>query len=197
MSANANKVIVIALLGGIVAFFLHVAGKALAPFALAAVAAYIVSPLANKMEERGVKPSAAAGLLTLLIVLAVFALPLALLPLVISQLAAFAAELPALVTRAGDWLGEVQPHLVEQLQALNPIDAAKRAATAVGAEGVFKTVTLAAGIFGQGVSAVYSLLQFCSSRRWRLFILSVTAKSSRRANRHAAAAYSSSVATGF
>ena len=53
MSANANKVIVIALLGGIVAFFLHVAGKALAPFALAAVAAYIVSPLANKMEERG------------------------------------------------------------------------------------------------------------------------------------------------
>ena len=155
MSANANKVIVIALLGGIVAFFLHVAGKALAPFALAAVAAYIVSPLANKMEERGVKPSAAAGLLTLLIVLAVFALPLALLPLVISQLAAFAAEsTPALVTRAGDWLGEVQPHLVEQLQALNPIDAAKRAATAVGAEGVFKTVTLAAGIFGQGVSAV-------------------------------------------
>ena len=81
-------------------------------------------------------------------------MPLALLPLVISQLAAFAAELPALVTRAGDWLGEVQPHLVEQLQALNPIDAAKRAATAVGAEGVFKTVTLAAGIFGQGVSAV-------------------------------------------
>ena len=74
MSANANKVIVIALLGGIVAFFLHVAGKALAPFALAAVAAYIVSPLANKMEERGVKPSAAAGLLTLLIVLAVFRL---------------------------------------------------------------------------------------------------------------------------
>ena len=43
---------------------------------------------------------------------------------------------------------------MEQLQALNPIDAAKRAATAVGAEGVFKTVTLAAGIFGQGVSAV-------------------------------------------
>ena len=32
MSANANKVIVIALLGGIVAFFLHVAGKALAAF---------------------------------------------------------------------------------------------------------------------------------------------------------------------
>ena len=158
MPININKTVIAVLAVGLVFLFLSIVGNAIFPFALAVVLAYIISPLANKIEMRGVTPAVTAGLLTLMVILLISAIPLALLPLIIKQSNNFFDSLPKMVEYAGNWLGEFQPHLLEQLQSLNPVEVTKQASDNINAEVAAKTASLAAGVFGKGVAAVVSFI---------------------------------------
>ena len=98
MSANA-KLLLFLLAAVALLLLLQEAGSALTPFALGAVVAYILSPLADKMEARNINPSLAAAMLVLLVLVALIALPLALIPLVAAQIKALLAVLPDLAAR--------------------------------------------------------------------------------------------------
>ena len=142
-----------------VLWLLHAAGGALAPFGLAAVAAYILSPLAGKMESR-ISPAAAAAASVILIVASLLALPLALAPIVAQQISSLLQILPELAARAGAWLGEAQPHVVLQLQSLDYAELARRAAGAIEAGQAADAAGALFGFFGKGVSAVAGFFTF-------------------------------------
>ena len=137
----------------------YAAAGALAPFALAAVLAYMLSPLADKMESRW-SPTAAAGVLVALIFAMLLALPLLLAPIVIAQISKLAAAAPELFARAGDWLGAAQPELAKQLQELEIGELARRAAGVVDAKDGAKAAAMVAGWFGQGAAAAAHFLFF-------------------------------------
>lgn len=140
-------------------WLLQAAGQALAPFALGAVAAYIMSPLAGKLEKK-ISSSAAAAVVVVLIVAALLALPLALAPIVAQQISSLLRILPELAARAGAWLGEAQPHVVLQLQSLDFADLAQRAAGAIEAGQAADAAGALFGFFGKGVSAVAGFFTF-------------------------------------
>ena len=73
-------------------------------------------------------PAAAAAIVVSLIIGILLALPLALTPIFIQQISSLIGILPALAERAGNWLGEAQPHVVAQLQSLDLTALAKHAA---------------------------------------------------------------------
>ena len=149
MSANA-KLLLFLLAAAALLLLLQEAGSALTPFALGAVVAYILSPLADKMEARNINPSLAAAMLVLLVLVALIALPLALIPLVAAQIKALLAVLPDLAARAGDWLGQARPYVEEQLRALDfsTLAGSIETSDAASAAGAF------VGFFGKGVAAV-------------------------------------------
>lgn len=130
------------------------AGNALAPFVLAAVLAYILAPLAAKMESRKLPAAAGAAVCVVFVLLALTALPLAVAPLVAGQIDKFAAFLPTAAARAGEWLGGAHPQLLEQIKLLAPADVAGF----VGGERALQTANIAAGVFGKGVSAALSFV---------------------------------------
>ena len=137
-------------------WFVHQTSAALAPFMLAAVAAYIVSPVAAKLEQ-WMPSAAAAALLVLLLLVVLLTLPLALAPIIVKQVSSLIAVLPDLAARAGDWLGEAQPHVIEQLRALNTADLAKHAAGLFLPGGAAEAFF---GFFGKGISAVAGFFAF-------------------------------------
>ncbi len=145
--------------GALILWLLRAAGAALAPFVLAAVAAYIFSPLAGKMEKK-ISPAAAAAVIVALIVAVLLALPLALAPIVAQQISSLLRILPELAVRAGAWLGEAQPHVVLQLQSLDFADLARRAAGAIEAGQAAGAAGALFGFFGKGVSAVAGFFTF-------------------------------------
>ncbi|MDM5148142.1 AI-2E family transporter [Candidatus Persebacteraceae bacterium Df01] len=158
---NTFRLFVFTAVGGMLLWLLSAAGSVLAPFLLGAVIAYILSPLANKMEAKNIKPALSAALLVLLVFVFLLALPLALIPVIISQLAGIIALLPELVERAGGWLGDAQPYVVEQLQVLDLTDVARQAAGTIEAKDAAGVASAIANFFGKGLAAVvgfFSLL---------------------------------------
>ncbi len=155
---SANILFVIA--AGVLLFWLlHSAKAALAPFVLGAVTAYIMSPLAEKLEQK-ISPAAAAAIVVSLIIGILLALPLALTPIFIQQISSLIGILPALAERAGNWLGEAQPHVVAQLQSLDLTALAKHAAGVLEAGQAADAAGALFGFFGQGVSAVSVFFTF-------------------------------------
>ena len=134
-------------------WLMHTAGGVLTPFVLAAVMAYTLSPLATKIEKI-ISPAAAAAVLVMLVFLALLALPLALAPIIAKQIASLLAVLPELAERAGYWLGDAHPHVVEQLQSMNLSDFAKQAAGAIQGEQAANVAGIFFGFFGKGVAAI-------------------------------------------
>ena len=137
--------------------FVGYAGAALTPFILAGVMAYILSPLAAKLEARNLPPSVGAAVCVVLMLLLLIALPLAVAPLVVGQISKFAAFLPQAAERAGEWLGGAHPQLLEQIKLLAPANVSEVAGFVDGQQAL-QTANLAAGIFGKGVSAAVSFL---------------------------------------
>lgn len=155
MSPVALAVLALAVLAG--GWVVNAAADALAPFVLAAVAAYIAAPAAEKMENKKIPPWAAAGAVTLLFLAILVAVPLAILPLIAAQVAQLAALLPDLAHNALAWLGTEHPEIIRRIENLNPEQAAKEAAQAVGLGGAKTAASAAVAILGTGISAVASL----------------------------------------
>lgn len=138
---------------------LREAAAALAPFALAAAAGYALSPLARTLEAR-MPPSAAAGLVAGLVLLALLALPLGLLPAAAGQLAALATSLPALAASAGAKLAAAYPDLADRLSAADASEVLQAAAGKIGAGEAADAAGVFLGVFGRGVSALASFVAF-------------------------------------
>ena len=137
--------------------FIVYAGAALTPFILAAVLAYILAPLAAKIEKYQMPPAAAAAICVILILAVLVALPLAVVPLVAEQINKLAAFLPSAAANAAKWLGGAHPQLLAQLKLLAPADVAEVAGLVDGSQAL-QTANFAAGVFGKGLSAALSFL---------------------------------------
>lgn len=144
---------------GLLLWLLRAAGASLAPFILAAVFAYVFSPLAGRLE-RTLSRGSSAAVVVLLIVAALLALPLAIAPIVAQQIASLISILPELAARAGAWLGEAQPHVVSQLQSLDLAELAKQAASSIQAGEAASAAGAFFGFFGEGVAAVAGFFAF-------------------------------------
>ena len=156
MSPVAFVVFALAVLAG--GWLVNAAAEALAPFVLAAVAAYVAAPAAGKMEGKKTPPWAAAGIVTALFLAALVSVPLAVLPLLVAQAVQLAALLPDLARDAMAWLGAEHPEIIRRLQNLNPEQAAKDAAQAVGIGGAKSAASAAAALLGSGLDALASLV---------------------------------------
>ena len=155
MSPAAFAALAAAVLAG--GWLVNAAAQALAPFVLAAIAAYVAAPVAEKLESRNTPAWAAAGIVTALFLALLLAAPLAVLPLMAAQAAQLAAILPAAAQNAMEWLGAEHPEIVRHFQNLSPREAAKDAAQAVGLGGAKNAAAAAINILGTGLSAVAAL----------------------------------------
>ena len=138
-------------------WIVNAAAAALAPFVLGAVAAYVAAPAAAKLESKQTPPWAAAGIVTFLFLILLISVPLAVLPLMAAQAAQLAALLPDFAESAMRWLGAEHPEIVQRLRDLNPEQAAREAAQAVGLDGAQSAASVAVNILGSGFNALFSL----------------------------------------
>jgi predicted PurR-regulated permease PerM len=123
------------------------------PVITAAGIAYLLDPLVDRMERKGVPRAAAVVLILLGFGILVTALLALLVPLVASDVKRFAAEIPALLARASAWLNS---------QFGIEVPATWREALASGSE-YLKRLTLGAGKtmasqLGQAASSILSIL---------------------------------------
>ncbi|MGU9951748.1 MAG: AI-2E family transporter [Gammaproteobacteria bacterium WSBS_2016_MAG_OTU1] len=146
-------------IAGAVLWVLHAAGAALAPFALAGVLAYILSPLAGKLETK-VSPATVASILVAMIFLVLLLLPLAIAPIIAEQTSKLLSVLPTLVERTGNWLGDAYPYIIEQLQAMELSDWSKHATSAIDGQNTAAAAKHFLGFFGAGISAIIGFFTF-------------------------------------
>lgn len=91
---------------------LYLLGPVLAPFAVAALLAYLGDPLVDRLQARGYTRSTAVVLVFTLMTLLLLLLPLILIPVLESQISTLVDKLPAYI----GWMRErVMPFLVERL----------------------------------------------------------------------------------
>ncbi|WP_210527247.1 AI-2E family transporter [Rubellimicrobium arenae] len=88
-------------------------GNVLLPFILGAIVAYLLDPLADRLERAGMKRVWAVVLITLSALLAIVVASLIIVPTLVNQATALIQITPQLVTQAGNWLTERFPTLVE------------------------------------------------------------------------------------
>ena len=163
--------------GALLLWLMYSAGAALAPFVLAAVLAYVLKPLAHKME--GItSPMMSAAVLVGLILGLLLLLPLALAPIIAKQAASLLSILPSLVERVAEWVGGLPPEILEQIKSFDLTSAAEQAVQSDRAANVAGAFF---GIFGRGVSVIVEFLSI-------LLVTPLTAFYLLR-DRHAMAAY--------
>jgi predicted PurR-regulated permease PerM len=135
---------------GFVMWFL---GGVLAPFIFAGVLAYLLDPLADRLERLGMGRTWAALVIVLLAGLVIFGAIVAVVPLLVSQLGSLVGNLPETVATARDWLEARLPFLTGNQNFVQ--DALARAE---------QTVREQAGTVWQGVVAstawVFNLMIF-------------------------------------
>ncbi len=88
-------------------------GNVLLPFILGAILAYLLDPLADRLERAGVRRVWAVVMITLGAILAIVVLSLLIVPTLVEQATALIAITPQLITQAGEWLTANFPTLVE------------------------------------------------------------------------------------
>ena len=88
-------------------------GDVLFPFVLGAILAYLLDPLADRLERAGMRRVWAVVVITLGAILALVVASLLVVPSLIEQATALVAITPQLVTQAGEWLTANFPTLVE------------------------------------------------------------------------------------
>jgi predicted PurR-regulated permease PerM len=89
-------------------------GNVLLPFILGAILAYLLDPLADRLERLGVRRGWAVLLITLGAVLAIVVLSLLVVPTLVEQATALVAITPELVTQGGEWVLRNFPGLAEE-----------------------------------------------------------------------------------
>ena len=143
---SLTKFLLFAAIAVVVLWFFSSVSGALMPFVLAAVFAYIVSPLAAKGEQRlNISSVVLAAALAVLFVILLVALPVALVPLIVAQLQDLAAFLFRLVEKLQTWLGrDIVEALGDGADILQKVDIG----TAANAVGTVKS------LFGGGLSAL-------------------------------------------
>ncbi|EYD78295.1 Putative permease often clustered with de novo purine synthesis [Rubellimicrobium mesophilum DSM 19309] len=93
-------------------------GDVLLPFVLGAILAYLLDPLADRLERMGLRRVWAVVLITLTAVLAIAGAIVLLIPTLIDQATALVAMTPDLVTRISERLLERFPELTDESSAL-------------------------------------------------------------------------------
>ncbi len=93
-------------------------GNVLLPFVLGAILAYLLDPLADRLERLGLRRVWAVVLITLSAILALVVAVLLLIPTLIDQATALVAVTPDLVTRISGRLLELFPELTDESSAL-------------------------------------------------------------------------------
>jgi predicted PurR-regulated permease PerM len=93
-------------------------GDILLPFVLGAILAYLLDPLADRLERAGMRRVWAVVLITLSALLALVVAVLLLIPTLIDQATALVAVTPDLVTRISERLLERFPELTDESSAL-------------------------------------------------------------------------------
>ncbi len=88
-------------------------GNVLLPFILGAIVAYLLDPVADRLERAGVRRVWAVVLITLCALLAIVIASLIIVPTLVNQATALIQIAPDLVTRTGNWLTARFPTLVE------------------------------------------------------------------------------------
>jgi predicted PurR-regulated permease PerM len=96
-------------------FLLWLLSDVLLPFVASLVLAYLQTPLADRLERRGVNRTLAALLIVGFVVLAFILLALLLVPVLVQQAAALIAGIPSYVARAQTLLSESGPAWLRQL----------------------------------------------------------------------------------
>src|SRR5450631_323717 len=104
-------------------FLLWLLSDVLLPFVAALALAYLQTPLADRMERRGMNRTVAALLIVGIVVLTFILLALLLVPILAEQAAALIAGIPGYVTRAQTLLSESGPSWLRQF--VNGGDASK------------------------------------------------------------------------
>ncbi len=119
MIASIKYLIAFVVFIALVAFTSSIA-SALMPFVLAAILAYVTSPLANFIETKGLSNTLSATVITFLLLLILFILPLILIPLIAQQFQQIVTLIPKIVELLQNWLGEdlvgnIKDSLAEQI----------------------------------------------------------------------------------
>ena len=102
---SVSKLLIVLAVSAALMWLTASVSTALSPFVFAAVIAYITAPLAEKLEKLRIKPAAAALLIVLLTLVLMVLFPLALLPLIATQVREFAELLPPLTQKLHAYLG--------------------------------------------------------------------------------------------
>lgn len=88
-------------------------GDVLLPFILGAILAYLLDPLADRLQRAGMARVWAVTVITLAAILALVLASLLVIPTLVQQATALIEITPQLVTQGGDWLSARFPTLVE------------------------------------------------------------------------------------
>ena len=91
----------------------------LLPFFLGAILAYLLDPLADRLERAGLRRVWAVAVIMLVALLALVILSLLVIPTLVEQANALIAFAPELVTQTGDWLLQTFPVLTEAQRPLS------------------------------------------------------------------------------
>jgi predicted PurR-regulated permease PerM len=143
-------------------------GNVLLPFILGAILAYLLDPLADRLERLGLRRVWAVVLITLAAILALVILSLLVIPTLVEQATALVAITPQLLTQAGDWLTRHFPDLVEPESPLREQFAEIGAALqARGGELLNTVLSSAAGVLnGLLVAVVVPVVTFYLLLDW-------------------------------
>ncbi len=93
-------------------------GNVILPFVLGGAIAYMLDPLADRLERRGLGRVWAVVVITLTALLVVILASVLIVPTLISQATALVEIAPALVSQVGDWLIATFPSLMEESSPL-------------------------------------------------------------------------------
>ena len=101
---------------GLIAFlaFLWLVSDAIAPFILGAALAYLLDPLADKLESWGLSRALATILISLVFIIFVILLFVLVVPLIVEQAQSLVAALPGMFARTLDYLTVKFPTLLDE-----------------------------------------------------------------------------------
>lgn len=147
--STSLKLLIAGIIVGVLLWLVTSVNDALAPFVAGAVIAYIVAPLADRLEARNMPPTAVA--IGIVIVLSAFFLLLlfSLFPVIAAQLRELMLLLPPLIEKVQTWLGED----LAQLLSADNVDL-----KAIGVDGAGKAANFFAALFGSGLAFLTTFL---------------------------------------
>lgn len=124
--------------------------SALMPFIIAVIFAYVTSPLANYLEEKGLINTLSATIITILLMLMIVLLPLILVPLIIQQFQQIVTLIPSIIEFFQKWLGD---NIIGDIS-----DSINEQLPNVGIETLKNTATSITGVVSSSIAAVSTFL---------------------------------------